>query len=69
MDELRDIYDAIVVGGGPAALNGALMLGRSRRSVLVVDVRAPRPPGRRVPRSAGPRWNPACGTHRAWSLT
>ena len=28
MDELRDIYDAIVVGGGPAGLNGALMLGR-----------------------------------------
>jgi thioredoxin reductase len=42
MDELRDIYDAIVVGGGPAGLNGALMLGRSRRSVLVVDVGAPR---------------------------
>ena len=42
MDELRDIYDAIVVGGGPAGLNGPLMLGRSRRSVLLVDVGAPR---------------------------
>ena len=42
MDELRDICDAIVVGGGPAGLNGALILGRSRRSVLVIDVGAPR---------------------------
>ncbi|OZM75782.1 NAD(P)/FAD-dependent oxidoreductase [Pseudonocardia sp. MH-G8] len=34
--------DAIVIGGGAAGLNGALMLARSRRSVVVVDSGDPR---------------------------
>ncbi|GAA0945926.1 NAD(P)/FAD-dependent oxidoreductase [Pseudonocardia zijingensis] len=34
--------DAVVIGGGAAGLNGALMLARSRRSVVVVDAGTPR---------------------------
>jgi len=46
----QDVVDAVVIGGGPAGLNGALMLARSRRSVVVVD-------------SGAPRNGPAAGVH------
>jgi thioredoxin reductase len=36
------MHDAIIVGGGPAGLSAALVLGRCRRHVLVIDDGAPR---------------------------
>lgn len=36
------MYDAIIVGAGPAGLNAALILGRCRRNVLVCDEGKPR---------------------------
>jgi thioredoxin reductase len=42
-DELTEgTVDAVVIGGGAAGLNGALILARSRRSVVVIDSGAPR---------------------------
>ncbi|MBB1030197.1 NAD(P)/FAD-dependent oxidoreductase [Dietzia sp. SLG310A2-38A2] len=40
--DTEERWDAIVVGGGAAGLSAALMLGRARRRVLVVDAGEPR---------------------------
>jgi thioredoxin reductase len=45
-----ETVDAVVIGGGAAGLNSALMLARSRRSVVVID-------------SGTPRNAPAAGVH------
>jgi thioredoxin reductase len=35
-------YEAIIIGGGPAGLNAALVLGRACRKVIVIDAGRPR---------------------------
>lgn len=42
MTDRVDTCDVVVIGGGAAGLSGALMLARSRRSVVVVDAGEPR---------------------------
>ena len=42
MTEDGDRYDAIVIGGGPAGLAGALWLARYRRTVRLFDAQDPR---------------------------
>ncbi|MFS1512892.1 NAD(P)/FAD-dependent oxidoreductase [Chengkuizengella sp. SCS-71B] len=42
MKELRNLFDIVIVGGGPAGLSAALVLGRSKRKVMLIDDNKPR---------------------------
>jgi thioredoxin reductase len=37
-----EYHDAIIIGGGPAGLSAAILLGRARRNVVVIDAGEPR---------------------------
>ena len=36
------LYDCAIIGGGPAGLNAALVLGRARRNTILFDSNTPR---------------------------
>ncbi|HYE04414.1 MAG TPA: NAD(P)/FAD-dependent oxidoreductase [Planctomycetota bacterium] len=42
------MLDALIIGGGPAGLSAALVLGRSRRRVVLIDAARPRNRGTRA---------------------
>jgi choline dehydrogenase-like flavoprotein len=48
-------WDCIIIGAGPAGLNAALILGRARRRVLVLDNGGPRRAGSRGVACSRPR--------------
>jgi thioredoxin reductase len=41
-DRMDMLFDCVIIGGGPAGLNAALILGRARRNVMLFDNNNPR---------------------------
>ncbi|WP_339242315.1 NAD(P)/FAD-dependent oxidoreductase [Paenibacillus sp. FSL R5-0517] len=42
MSNTNQLLDVLIIGGGPAGLNAALVLGRARKNVVVIDDETPR---------------------------
>ena len=42
MGNMNQLLDVLIIGGGPAGLNAALVLGRARKNVVVIDDETPR---------------------------
>jgi len=42
MSNMNQRLDVLIIGGGPAGLNAALVLGRARKNVVVIDDETPR---------------------------
>ena len=40
--ETQGTYDVVIVGGGVSGLSAALVLGRARRNVVIIDAGTPR---------------------------
>ena len=39
---MNNLFDCAIIGGGPAGLNAALVLGRARRNTILFDTDNPR---------------------------
>ncbi|NHN28587.1 NAD(P)/FAD-dependent oxidoreductase [Paenibacillus agricola] len=42
MNKLENTVDVVIIGGGPAGMSAALVLGRARKTVIVLDEELPR---------------------------
>ena len=54
---MRKIYDAVIIGGGPAGLSAAIYLARAQFHVLVVERENDRRPDYNYGRCSKLSWN------------